>query len=261
MSVPIDVDAEGDKDLNEHSPTEIAEDDELNSPQGGAFDTAEEIKTEGGQEKKKKKRERQATDAKIEEGEGDSPSKKPLHGQDAPLTGRELRDLLQMHMYEMRAAWGEERARVDRLEAKQTNIENDIYKLDNANTTLKEEVVNIKEDVVNIKGRTSAVEQRLQDQSVVQHNQQTKLNEVIQDLAKLKTDASGSHKPVNHSAASKDDPWAAYLARRNSEPGATGQPLQRRAAGGRSDDNELTDDEKRTLILGGWPQDSKKGSD
>ena len=60
MDVPIDVDAEGDQDLDGHSPTELAEDDELGSPPGGVLLTAEEVKAEterGGL--KKKKRERQ----------------------------------------------------------------------------------------------------------------------------------------------------------------------------------------------------------
>ena len=260
MNVPIDVDAEGDRELDGHSPTELADDDDPSSPPGGVLLTAEEVKTEMGRNvPKKKKRERQANEmTKLEEGEEDSPTKRALQGGDAPLSGRELRELLQMHMFEMRTAWGEERARVDRLEAKQASIEGDIHKFDTISTALKEEIGGTKEDVVNLKGRASAIEQKLQDQSVVQHNQQNKINEVIQDLAKLKTDVGNNHKKGDNAADSRDDPWAAYLASRNAEQTSNGQPLQRRPTTRRNDDNELTDEEKRTLILGGWPQDSKK---
>ncbi|CAE7312415.1 pol [Symbiodinium sp. KB8] len=186
--------AEEDDDLN-HSPTELAEDDEPNSPMeaeddgnapgaAGILVTAEEVKKEieGDRvNKKKKKRERQGDNIRADdEPDLESPSKRPVGSGEAPISGKELREILQMHMYEMRNAWSEERARVDRLEAKTNKLGDDFSEAAN-------EISGMKEDVSNLKGRPY-------------HGRNLTISE----------------------------------------------------------DDGMTDEEKRTLILGGWPQDTKK---
>ena len=271
MDVPI-ISVEEDDDLN-HSPTELAEDDEPNSPMeaeddgnapgaAGILVTAEEVKKEieGDRvNKKKKKRERQGDNIRADdEPDLESPSKRPVGSGEAPISGKELREILQMHMYEMRNAWSEERARVDRLEAKTNKLGDDFSEAAN-------EISGMKEDVSNLKGRTVAVEQRLHEQGVQQNSQQRKLEEVITDLAKLKTDvqktpscASKDHGMSGPPSREGADPWATYLLRR----GRDDFVRNNRPYHGRnltiSEDDGMTDEEKRTLILGGWPQDTKK---
>ncbi|CAE7611309.1 unnamed protein product [Symbiodinium sp. CCMP2456] len=161
----IRVDDEG------HSPTEIADEEDMEEvqPPGGVLVTKEEIAKDALRGTRKKKRERSGPEIKQEE-EEESPNKRALASGDAPLSGRELRELLQMHMFEMRAAWGEERARVDRLEHKQGTMENEVSEM---------------------KGRTAAMEIKVQEHSTTQGRHERKLDEIAEDLAKLKVEVGG----------------------------------------------------------------------
>ncbi|CAE7674710.1 unnamed protein product, partial [Symbiodinium sp. CCMP2456] len=147
-----------------------------------------------------------------------------------------------MHMFEMRAAWGEERARVDKLESKHANIEKEMSE---------------------VKGRTAAVELKVQEQSMNQGRHERKLDEIAEDLAKLKVEVGERAVPAgNHrEPRAQEDPWASYLNSRQREGKKmyAGNPVARHGGdGGQTEDGGLTEDEKRTLILGGWAQDTKK---
>ncbi|CAE7273684.1 NNT, partial [Symbiodinium sp. CCMP2456] len=146
-----------------HSPTEIADEEDMEEvqPPGGVLVTKEEIAKDALRGTRKKKRERSGPEIKQEE-EEESPNKRALASGDAPLSGRELRELLQMHMFEMRAAWGEERARVDRLEHKQGTMENEVSEM---------------------KGRTAAMEIKVQEHSTTQGRHERKLDEIAEVYA------------------------------------------------------------------------------
>ena len=139
----VDVDAAMNGDLN-GSPTELAESEgednmEVNG-EGGA-------QCEGfAQRELHRKRFREAgkkTVPDLDDGELDSPTKRAQLG-DAPISARELRELLSGHVREMKSAWTNFQGRLDHLEGIQEHQGTELDKQ--------------KEALVHYKARTKALE-------------------------------------------------------------------------------------------------------
>ena len=226
------------------SPTEIAEDDsELDPLPDNASEHAEHAK--------KEKRKRVATDSdaakREEEDVIDSPSKRPLRAGDVPLTGSEIRALLFEHVTEMKSAWSTFRSSVqDRLDG------------------IEQEQKSSHFEINNLQSRTRVVEKDL-----IGCRQQTDLNtkhldELTEEVKNMKVQlaegkaasSSGVNFPAQIAAAPGGtvDPWGEYLKKRqvHDKPDGGDQKDQRDRG------DMLTEDEKKTLVLGGWLQDTKR---
>ena len=228
------------------SPTEIAEDsDEIKSPG---------TKTE---KRKRERRRRRGEAAGVPTGsdsELDSPSKRPQRGDaDQPVSARELRELLQQHAHEMREAWGTFENRLGAVEEGQQKQSGAIASL---------------------AGRTKVVErdvQQLRQSSDLNH---AKVDNLVEDVKKLKVQIESTKAvPINRDDRPAD-PWGEYLHRQGRRIEPRGELRGRAEAGGvagalggetslpaQSSDNQdsLSDEDRRTLIVGGWLQDTRKG--
>ncbi|CAE7316734.1 unnamed protein product, partial [Symbiodinium sp. CCMP2456] len=152
--------------------------------------------------------------------------------EDSPVTGRELRALLEGHLAsvknEMSSAWQRVDGRIDHLHG---------------------EMQKDREEKKKVIARVQKVE-------VGEHNNKIKIEEISKEMHGLKQEIAESKKttPVHAGAgAPPSDPWANYLQEKQKrEGGESHYP-----SGGRGE--ELSEDDKKTLIVGGWCQDSKKG--
>ena len=223
---------------------------------------------------RRKKRERDRTKrgegnsptvaAKEEEDEDESPSKRAheKEGDDAPLSGRELRALLSQHFqsvkHEMHNVWGEVKTKVEMIDQRSTET---------------------KEAIVSFSGRLSVTEKDnvLQQTELAKHTNQIQglehaVDDLKQQMAEIKVqgvnaNSSGSREGAHASHASPGaDPWAQYLQRRGHAGGNGGdkggtdlmQAKRLPTGGGEPDREGMSEEDKRTLIIGGWLQDTKK---
>eukprot|EP00439_Symbiodinium_sp_Y106_P040652 s2862_g5.t1 len=221
------------------SPTEIAEDS----------DGPGEIKSE------KRKRENRRRDDEAhgtlpeDDPDLDSPGKKPLLGVDQPVSGRELRELLSLHARELREAWGTVESRIHKVEENQRKQNGEI---------------------ASIAGRTKVNEKDIKQLKQVSEVTGTKVDALAEDVRNLKMHFETAsictpRLPADKQGGPPPDPWAEFLRRkpplrgeaRNSAflPDVTagsGQP-------GQPDQGDtLSDEDRRTLVLGGWLQDARK---
>ena len=152
---------------------------------------------------------------------------------DQPVTGRELRRLLEGHLRdvksEVRGAWQEIDKRID-------VVAKDVGKV----------AVEVKKEKEASKGLT----ERVQKLEVLEHETKKKVGEIekeIEYLKKKEKEAPG--------VAPQPDPWAQYTMNkgRPENPATNGPP-------GNQGREELSEEDRRTMIVGGWSQDTKKGT-
>ena len=172
-------------------------------------------------------------------------------GDDAPVTSKEFRELLNQHLQSMSAGWQQMNTRLDQVEQKEKQMTD---KYGGMHKTM--EVV--KKDRADLHCRVSQIERKEADLEV----KISGLSKVVDELKKK----DNNSKP---GASLPSDPWADYRAKhgatvnnqRGSVPDGTLPPEHAGASPrppvplGRE---ELSDDDKRTLIFGGWLQDTKK---
>ncbi|CAE7836114.1 unnamed protein product [Symbiodinium sp. CCMP2592] len=182
----------------------------------------------------------------------DSPSKRPQIGEEKPLTARELRELLFGHVHEMKSAWHSFQGRLENVEREQ------------GKTTF---------EVCNLQARTRVLEKDLGQQRQTSTAHATALESLTADVKNLRVKlddlsargspaVAGSGPPGD--AAPAGDPWAEYLRHhpsgRPAPAGNDGKDGGARASGSSADDrgDALSEDDKRTLVVGGWLQDTKR---
>ncbi|CAE7254887.1 pol [Symbiodinium sp. CCMP2592] len=186
-----------------------------------------------------------------DESDNDSPTKRPQQGSEAPLSSREIRDLLFSHVTEMKEAWRSFQGRLDKVESEQLQQQH---------------------EMINIRTRTAAVEKTGAQLQKNVELQGKNLDELAEDVKNMKVqitdlknrppeapreppldDTRGRGAPV------PSDPWAEYARRRGDlaqgNPSSVGE--QASGSGDRQGD-VLTDDEKKTLVVGGWARDTKR---
>ncbi|CAE7219179.1 pol [Symbiodinium sp. CCMP2592] len=239
---------------------------DLGSPTEIAEGTDEEL------EPKLEKRKREDRDAKKARADGaaksvpddsdeefDSPSKRASTSDDRPLTASLLRDLLLEHRKDMQDTWRSFEHRIGKVETQQKNQVGEISSLS---------------------GRVKINEK---DVAVVKKNQQTndkKVEKLVEDVANLKVQLEGVQQSVGEvkgdakmdvggGALGGVDPWADYL-RTKRPPFSGGHPVPSgNPAGsnlgsgpGASLDHAdgLSEEDRRTLIIGGWMQDTRRAT-
>ncbi|CAE7484674.1 unnamed protein product [Symbiodinium sp. CCMP2592] len=227
----------------EGSPTELAEDSELDV----------EVK----KEKRKRERRSAAEHIEIPDDEFDkeeSPSKRPQRDEH-PVSSRELRFLLQQHARELKEAWGMFETRVAKVEEHQSKQTGELASLS---------------------GRTKVVEKDMKHMRLQQEAGQHKIEALTEDVKNLKMQVEAVKTSGAKAAASTDppqlDPWANYLQQqggRSSRPPRIGANTNDQSAnsvnvgansngGGGDRGEELSDEDRRTLIVGGWLQDTRR---
>ena len=224
------------------SPTELAEGSELEaegSPSGAPAVKMEKRKRREGERKGRARTVPDETDDEL-----DSPSKRPLRSSEAPLTAKEIREMLCGHMNEMKDAWGSVQGRIEKIETEQ------------AKTTF---------DVSNLQSRTRVLEkdatvhrQKLEANTVNLENLATEVHDMKVKLDNLQVREGPPGAPPQAARPPAPDPWMDYLRARGDPHKAPRGEVQ---SGVHEQDKGdfLSDEEKRTLVVGGWLQDTKRG--
>ncbi|CAE7593269.1 unnamed protein product [Symbiodinium necroappetens] len=202
----------------------------------------------------------------------ESPSKRPpprgeLRPDDRPVSGSELRQLLQLHAQDMKEAWKTFEHRLDKAEGR----------LDRTEVIQKKQVG----DIASLAGRVKINEKDVQNIKKASDSMQPKLDSLTEDVKNLKVQleevrnrepdartVEGEFAKVGPVA--QPDPWGDYLRRRNGVattggrvPGsaARGDPNlggEGASGSGRSAGDTLSEEDQRTLIVGGWLQDTRR---
>ncbi|CAE7215765.1 pol [Symbiodinium sp. CCMP2456] len=205
-----------------------------------------------------------------EEPDIESPTKRAHERHDddeAPLSGKELRDLFAQHLLsvkqELHTAWGDVRGRLDRVEHEGGATKEQVALLSGR------VLVNEKDNVVQ--------QQELARQKNQIGDLETEVEGLKKQMAEIKvqpTRAGQQQQPLLLPGQRPDeapDAWAYYLHQRRR--GESAQPRQDQQGGqvggevrgrnfpGRGGDNDqsgLSEEDRRTLIIGGWLQDTKR---
>ncbi|CAE7518077.1 unnamed protein product [Symbiodinium sp. CCMP2592] len=279
--VPIEIDE--DDDLENQSPTEIADEEEEekdNDEQGvnnnldprddpgqcegeqmqvdphlGALGEVrdEGVLLGGGKEKRKRGR----CQVKKEQGHDDdedeeSPTKRASTDDVAPVSGRELRELLALHLQEMKGQIG------GKLQEVQVEQQRQLQEIE----TLKKKATKNDKEIKENKGRTTANEKHLHDIKTKVELHDDRINEVTASLAKLQSDLNSRPQGATSNPAGSHqgpplDPWANWRQNQANLQKKNGH-LPRTQMGDFEENGQLSEEEKRTLIVGGWAQDTKK---
>ena len=224
-----------------HSPTEIVE--EIGESDEDLAKNEDDVKSELGRNQEMmidgQRRSPGGRKARSKRGRNEgsaspdnSPGKRREAQEDLPVSGRELRQLLAGHLQtmkdEMRGGWLEKDTRINGVASE------------------------IKKD----REESKRTKERVQKLEVAQNEHMVKIGGMEKEIAELK---QGMAKGKNVETATKmsTDPWAQYLNARGdgAEPKA-GDPPQQQPQGREL----LSEEDRRTLIVGGWSQDTKKGT-
>eukprot|EP00439_Symbiodinium_sp_Y106_P034911 s5186_g4.t1 len=238
-------------ELEQPSPTEIAEEGE--SDHEPLLPGEDHLRRDGPVKKKEKRKRgenvgRPGNAQVIHDDENDedldSPSKRPLRSGDVPLTGNEIRALLLEHVTEMKSAWSTFRnsvqTRLDHVEGDQKNTRFEVGNLQ-ARTRV------VEKDLVDCKQQTELNTKHLDELTEEVKNMKVHLAAGPKTLAGVSSHASSHVAPPG-----QVDPWGDYLRRKQ-------QPDKAEEDDRKDRGDVLTEEEKRTLVLGGWLQDTKRG--
>ncbi|CAE7331010.1 pol [Symbiodinium sp. CCMP2592] len=181
----------------------------------------------------------------------DSPSKRPSLSEEKPLTAREIRELLLGHVCEMRTAWDSFKGRLDCVEKEQQKSSFEISNLQTRTRVLEKDHGQHKQS---LQQHSKVLDELTSDVKKMQ----VKIDELASRPAPSDVPPGASVGPVPLGG----DPWSEYLQNRKM-PGPTGgdQRDATRQQGGNSSDDRgdfLSDEDKRTLVIGGWLQDTKR---
>ncbi|CAE6972900.1 unnamed protein product [Symbiodinium microadriaticum] len=245
---PKNMQVDGDR-----SPTEIADDESIGDDPfdvpgddgGGAKVKLEKRK----REKKPRRREGEHARAVPVEDDIEIPTKRPSNSDDRPVSSRELRHLLMGHVNEMKSAWTNF----------QGQLEGRIEKVEN-----EQRLAGVKFD--DLQARTTVVEREVSHQRQINIETKANLESLTSEVEKMKVRpetrpvapvAAPSGSGVRPEAPAPPDPWADFLRRRGQAPQEINKPpIQSEAEKG----DYLSEEEKRTLVVGGWLQDTRRST-
>ena len=242
------------------SPTEVAEESDVeldpNNSKSSEVKEEQKVKIEKRKRERKKARDEHAPAAQTipdsEDEDLESPSKRAngdrqtsRGGDEAPLTSSEIRSLLLGHVQEMQSAWTSFHGRLERVESEQGRIAS---RMDD------------------VQSRTLVIEKDVAHQRQVAQDNATNLDNLAAEVKNMKVrlDEIGTAKvpaavsPRPPYAEANPDPWGEFLRNRDQARHADdGKTLQQdKAPENRGD--QLTEDERKTLVVGGWMQDTKR---
>ena len=249
--------------LVEHrSPTEIADESDLGDPFDVDDDTALDKKQREPAKVKQEKRKREkksrceaAAAARAvpsdDEEDLESPTKRASCAEERALTAKDIRELLMGHVTEMRSAWSAFEGRLDRVEHAQNRCS---------------------AELTDLQARTGVVEKDLQFQRTACQANSTNLEQLTVEVKNMKVrmeEISNRPAPVQalpgSSAAAapgggQPDPWAEFLRQKGRQVGASesGGRVQGNIVAEGEKAETLSEDERRTLVIGGWLQDTRR---
>ena len=180
-----------------------------------------------------------------EDDELDSPTKRAQVGDEKPLTSKELRELLFGHVTEMKTAWREFQGRLGRVEQEQNRTEFEVKNLQSRTRVLEKDLVGCRQ----LSDQTSKSLEALTEEV---KNMKVQLSDTRPAAPQGQQRGDGGATVPGSSS----DPWGEYLRRRQGN-GTVDNGVNLKAEQVDKGDN-LTDDEKRTLVIGGWLQDTKR---
>ena len=240
------------------SPTELAASDDEQANQNDNM----EVKLE-----KRKREEGEGLDAGIgsplpapaaptvpseDDADLESPNKRPSRGSEPPLSASEIRNLLCGHVSEMRDAWRSFQTRLDTVEGQQVAHSLELGTLGTRTTVLEKETHALK-------NKQTQVSKSMDELALEVKNMKVQMGE-LQDKSK-----QAPHRPAQPAGAAPADPWGDYIRRRGQQqlqpqhPAAHSRADQPGSSNSVPDRNEtLTEDEKKTLVIGGWLRDTKR---
>ena len=258
----IQLDGEVEDDEGKGSPTELAEsegeEDEDKQKKTRAMDT--DIKKE---KRKRESRRRKCCGDKgggdglavpvgdeDDDSELDSPSKRPQRGDSAPLSGQEIRDLLFGHVKAMKDAWRSFQGRLDQVETTQ---------------------VQQNHEMINIRTRTAALEKQGVTFQKSLDSTAKNVDDLAEDVKNMKVqlgdlqarplpgpDCRAPAGAPSSSGPPALDPWADFLKKKGRGEVDRNGPSSSSDAAAAKPGETLTEDEKRTLVFGGWARDTRK---
>ena len=183
-----------------------------------------------------------------DEGDLDSPSKRPLRSSEAPLSASEMREMLCGHLSEMKTAWGVFQSRIEKVESEQSKCNF---------------------EVSNLQGRTRVLEKDAANQKKSIEQNSATIDNLAQEVQgmKVRLDTLQAVAPPAAPVPPPLDPWADFLRLRDQQPtrGSNYQPGVNSKPGESSNPegdrgDVLTEDEKKTLVVGGWLQDTRRST-
>eukprot|EP00439_Symbiodinium_sp_Y106_P076100 s139_g15.t1 len=248
----IEVDADGDEMAVERvgSPTEIA------------ADTDEELEPKV-EKRKRETRGREggvlvaggvAAPAESDDDELDSPTKRALkssgHSDDRQLTAGLLRDLLADHRRDLQQAWTVFEGRLGKVESQQLRQTGELASLNGRVKINEKDVSVVKKDLATGEKRVDKLTEEVQIEGV-----NAKMNEVHSGKGEVNAEAGGA-----------GDPWGDYLRRQRAGGDITGTSKsaapntggQGGLGGELASSDQLSEEDRRTLIVGGWLQDTRR---
>eukprot|EP00439_Symbiodinium_sp_Y106_P029481 s4157_g3.t1 len=244
------------------SPTELADDDsDMEVDALCKLETSAQAVSSHKLEKRKRDRapprEGPGPDLMNEGEETESPTKRERSDEERPVTGSELRELLRLHVSDMKEAWHSMTSRLDKVELAQRNQTGELASL---------------------AGRTRINEREVLDLKKKQEISGTKVDALADDVKNLKVQLEEVRaRPVmgldmKGDAPHTRDPWAEYLRKHGSkQPGQSsgvaghgyqGDRVQQDGVSAfvpsRAEGESLSEEDQKTLIVGGWMQDTRK---
>ena len=238
----------------ERSPTEVADESDIGDDPFG------EPGTEAGEapvkiEKRKREKKKRCNGDGLalavpvnDDSDLESPTKRPSCSEERPLTAKELRELLMGHVSEMKSAWSSFHGRLEKVEHDQRRSGELHGELQSRTVVVEKELAQQRlatnENKVSLESLTNEVKQM-----------KVRLEEVGSAAAASSScQAAGQAAPQNPS-----DPWAEFLRRKGAAKAPDG--VKATALPPEVDRGDvLTEDEKRTLVFGGWLQDTRKAT-
>ena len=254
------------------SPTELAGETDSDMDVDVAAKKEEEMAAGlGGPKLEKRKRERGDPHGEVggpapglgETVDEESPTKRERNDAERPVTGAELRELLRLHATDMKDAWLSMTSRLDKVELAQKNQTGEIASLTGRARVNEKEVQELKKKQVITGTKVDALVEDVKNLKVQ-----------LEEVRSLPVPTAGA--PAKHDGNIAPDPWADYLRRQQGEgqlqssskagvtnPGKNGRPLQEGTSAFvpvRPDGDSLSEEDQRTLIIGGWAQDTRKAT-
>ena len=169
----------------------------------------------------------------------ESPTKRVAESEEGAVTSRELRLLLGQHMKEMRESWGNIEARIAVLEGEVKGHKKELHAI---HTKIKADDQRTQQ--IQAKGdatsrRTDELEGKVQQ-----------LEQKLDDINKEREEQKRHQQP--NLVLGGHDPWGEYLAKQGGKQGGGEQ------RGDASKQASLSEEDQRSLIVGGWLPDTKR---
>ena len=237
------------------SPTEIAEDSDL-EPEPGMKPKLE-----------KRKRECRRRDPGVhpvpgseEENENESPSKRASRSAGG-LSASDIRDILSGHVLEMKAAWNTFQGRLDHIEGVQEKQGEALDHHGEQLGQLRTRTKVLEKDMITNKQTQQLAAKHLDELTEEVKNMKVQWEELQDKHLHNRTSLQGGPPPAQsgptHGGAL--DPWATYLQQRGDvQLGQGVRPRANTSVDPVDKGDTLTEDEKRTLVRGGWARDTRR---